>query len=79
MTLNVTLIPSDYGHFGYKFDRPAKTSRAKVITDTGCQSTLMGMDIVHRLGYKKTDLVQTKMHMVGIDKFDINIVGAIIL
>jgi hypothetical protein len=51
VTLQATNVTLDYGHFGYLFDNLAKMSWIKVITDTGCQSTLMGIDMVHQLGY----------------------------
>ena len=77
--LQARVVPSDYAHFGYKFDNPAKSCRVAVITDTGCMSTLIGLNTVYSLGYKKADLIPTKQQMSSIDKNAIDIVGAIIL
>jgi hypothetical protein len=73
------MTPSDYGHFGHQFDNLAKTSIIKVVIDTGCQSTLIVINAVYWFGYKKSDLLPTKMCMVAINTNDIDIIRVIIL
>ena len=50
-----------------------------IIMDTRCMSTLIGLNTVYSLGYKKADLIPMKQQMSSIEKNEIDIVGAIIL
>jgi hypothetical protein len=59
VSLQATLVPSDYTHFGHIFLNPSRTCKVKAVTNTGCESTLIGIDAVHQMGYKKSDLIQT--------------------
>ncbi|RDH89254.1 MAG: hypothetical protein DIZ77_16200 [endosymbiont of Seepiophila jonesi] len=79
VTLQARVVPSDYAHFGYHFSKPARTCQLRVITDTGCQSTIINTEQVHNMGYKKSDLIPTRLRMQAIDTNPIEIIGAIIL
>ena len=47
--------------------------------DTGCQSVLVGIKIIHRLGFKKSDLKPVKTKMSAVNRDVIPILGAVIL
>ena len=79
ITLQARIVPSDYAHFGYRFTKPARTCQLRAITDTGCQSTIMNLEQVHKMGYKKSDLIPTQLRMQAIDTNPIEIIGAIII
>ena len=74
MTLQARVVPSDYAHFGYRFTKPARTCQLRATTDTGCQSTIMNMEQVH-----KTDLIPTQFRMQAVDTNRIEIIRAIII
>ena len=67
ITLHARVVPSDYAHFGYRFTKPARTCQLRAITDSGCQSTIMNLEQVHKMGYTKTDLIPTELRMQAID------------
>ena len=46
--------------------------------DTGCQSVLVGIKIIHRLGFKKWDLIPVKTKMSAVNRDVIPILGAVI-
>ena len=79
ITLQARIVPSGYAHFGYRFTKPARTCQLRAITDTGCQSTIMNLEQVHKMGYKKSDLIPTQLRMQAIDTNPIEIIGAIII
>ena len=66
ITLQARVVPSDYAHFGYRFTKPARTCQLRAITDTCCQSTIMNLEQVHKIGYTKTDLIPTELRMQAI-------------
>ena len=47
--------------------------------DTGCQSVLVGIKIIHRLGFKKSDLIPMKTRISAVNRDVIPILGAVIL
>ena len=47
--------------------------------DTGCQSVLVGIKIIHRLGFKKSDLILVKTKMSAVNRDVTPILGAVIL
>ena len=51
----------------------------KAVTDTGCQSTIIGLHTVCSMGYKQSDLIPTKVRMRAIDQTPIEIKGALLL
>ena len=79
VSLHARVDPSDYAHFGYRFSNPPKGCQIQAVTDTGCQSPIIGLQTVFQMGYKKSDLIPTKVRMKAIDQNLIAIQGAIIL
>ena len=49
------------------------------IADTGCQSCLTGLKVIHRLGLGKSDLVPVTMKMQTANNEGIIILGAVLL
>ena len=49
------------------------------MADTGCQSSLVGVKIIHRLGLKISDLMPVTMKMHEANEKEISILGATIL
>ena len=49
------------------------------MADTGCQSCLADIKVIHRLGLKKSDLIPVTMTMHAANNKGINILGATIL
>lgn len=49
------------------------------MADTGCQSCLEGIKVLHRLGFNRADLIPVTMKMHAANNKGINILDAIIL
>ena len=49
------------------------------MADTGCQSCLAGIKVIHSLNLKRTDLIPVTMKMKAANNKGINILGAAIL
>ena len=54
----------DYAALGFHLERDTKTASLPAMSDTGCQSCLAGLKVIHRLGLRESDLshVTMKMH-----------------
>ena len=78
ITLQARVVPSDYAHFGYRFTKPARTCQLRAITDTGCQSTIMNLEQVHKRATRRVTS-STQRRMQAIDINPIEIIGAIII
>ena len=50
-----------------------------MITDSGCQSTIMPVKTAYSMGLTKLDLIPVRMKMTGAGSDDLGIVGAVIL
>lgn len=58
ITLTTTVNPAHYTALGYKpITSQPKTIRLSAMADTGCQSCLASMKVIHRLGLRDTDLI----------------------
>ena len=57
----------------------SKNIAVSAMADTGCQSCLAGMKLMHRLGMTKKDLIPVNMRMHAANNKSIQILGAIIL
>lgn len=77
--VNIKIVPEDYADLGLDLPAPTLTSQVPAMTDTGCQSCLAGMKIVHRLGMRESDLIPVNMKMHTATNGGINILGAAIL
>ena len=78
ITLTVTTDESDYNHLRLPCPkmRPTKCS---VVADSGCQSALIGLKMIHKFGLKKSSLVPVKGRMSAINGEGIEILGAVFL
>ena len=78
ITLTVTTDESDYNHLRLPCPkmRPTKCS---VVADSGCQSALIGLKMLHKFGLKKSCLVPVKGKMSAINGEGIEILGAVFL
>ena len=77
--LHITANIEDYKALGYKFPTGFRAIHAKVMADTGCQSCLVSMSIVRRMGLTEKDLIPVKMQMHAANSNRIDIIGAVIL
>ena len=73
------LLPDDY----IKLRLPQRPRRAVInidgVTDTGCQSCLVGAHILQKLGISKADLIPVTQRMQAANNSGILILGAILL
>ena len=76
--LNVTVkaVLGDYRALGYKISFPPTARPMNALADTGCQSCLAGMQVLHRLGLNQQDLIPVTMEMHTAIDNDIEILGA---
>ena len=79
LNLQISTSKEDFKKFGYQRKIKPSSSNVKVMADTGCQSCLAGVDILHKLNICTSDLIPTNMRMAAANKRPINILGAIIV
>ena len=77
LRLRLTAEKSDYDHIGATFPQIAP-SHVTVVTDTGAQSCLWGLQDFYRCGFKKSDLIPVLV-MLAANREEIKIEGAILL
>ena len=77
--LYITANSDDYKALGYKFPKGFQAIHAKVMADTGCQSCLVSMSMVRRMGLTEKELIPVKMQMHAANSNRIDILGAVIL
>ena len=78
ITLKAFTDKNDYYHLRLTCPRMRPT-RVNVITDSGCQSSLLGLKTLHMLGLTKSCLVPVKGNMSAINGEGISILGAVFL
>ena len=71
----------DHEKFGSPISKTSipKPLDAMMVTDSGCQSTVIPINTVYSMGLKKSDLLPVKMTMTGAGNDDLGIVGAAVL
>ena len=77
--VTVEVSPSDMAKLGVttaQMDKSAVVSKP-AMADTGCQSTLAGISLLHCLGLQRSDLIQCSMKMSAADEHPIDILGAL--
>jgi len=74
--LRIHTNKSDYGHMNIPY-RHVKSSSVTAITDTGAQSSLMGMKTFKKCGFREIDLVPVKRKMCAANNEGIQIKGAV--
>jgi len=79
VNLNVTASAEDYRAFGYSLQGSLLTASIPAMADTGCQSCLAGVNVLHRLGLRTDDLIPVTMRMHAANKRGIKILGATFL
>lgn len=73
------LLPSNYDSL--KIARRPRRAQCAIegMPDTGCQSCLSGMNILHKLGMSRKNLIPVSQRMQAANKSGIHILGAILL
>lgn len=81
--INVTarIDPKDYENLKIdsKVTPKTKTATVTAMADTGCQSCLAGIKVLHRLGISERHLIPVTMKMHAANNVGIKILGAVIL
>jgi hypothetical protein len=63
VNITVLALPEDYSAFGVDLSTPSPPTVIPALADTGCQSCLAGLRVIHRIGLSKSDLIPLTMHM----------------
>ena len=80
LTLATTVHPDDYEDLGLKpVTSQPRTATLTAMADTGCQSCLAGMKVIHRLGLNESDLIPVSLRMHAANNNGIKILGAAVL
>jgi hypothetical protein len=79
ITISARVCKDDYTHFGRTLASIPKGGPITAIADTGCQSCLIGLKVVYRLGLRKADLLAVQHRMNAVNRDSINIMGAVLL
>ena len=80
ISLNVSIHPQDHEALGYKpVTATPKSIQLSAMADTGCQSCLVSLSIVRRLGLSEADLIPVTTRMRAANNSGISILGAVIL
>ena len=77
--LRASIRREDYNHFRFPLRVPQGRSFVSAMADTGCQSCLVGLKIVKKLGLSTRDLIPVNIKMHAANNHDIRILGAAIL
>lgn len=79
INVDIQAIPSDTAELGMdpRFNSPTPVASNPCLADTGCQSCLAGVHVLHRLGLKSDDLIQCSMKMSAANENPIDILGAL--
>lgn len=78
-TISAQYIPADVAELGVR--APCTTQSPMVshqgMADTGCQSCLSGVGLLHKLGIAKENVIPVRMKMKAVNNKDIGIIGAL--
>ena len=77
--LQTTVHSEDYAAHGFKGKISQGTASLPAMADTGCQSCLAGVNILHPLGLTEDDLIPVTMKMHAANNNRITILGATVL
>ena len=79
--VSISIHKEDYKQLGFnsKLSTQTKELYTSALADTGCQSCLVGMNIISKFGLKHDHLIPVTMKMHTANDNRINILGAIIL
>ena len=79
VSLTARAHTKDYEELGYRLHTRTRQITIAMTADTGCQSVLVGIKIIHRLGFKKSDLIPVKTKSSAVNRDVIPILEAVIL
>jgi hypothetical protein len=74
--ITVRALPKDYSAFGVDLSTPSAPTIIPAMADTGCQSCLASLRVIHRIGLSKSDLNLVTMRMHTANNDGIKILGA---
>jgi hypothetical protein len=78
ITVTVSTDDKDYQHLSLPTPR-ISPQKVRAVADSGCQSSLMGLETYYSLGFKKSDLVRCESRLSAVNGEKIEILGAIFL
>ena len=73
------MLSEDFITLGFKLHNRPKSIIHRAMANTGCQSCLAGIRVVHRLGLSTGDLIPVTMQMHAANNNGIKILGALVL
>ena len=79
VSVQVSASHKDYQALGFTLHASPKTTTFQAMADTGCQSCLAGVQVLHHLGLNQSDLIPVSMKMHTADNKGIRILGATML
>ena len=79
VSLTARAHTKDYEELGYRLHTRTRQVTIAMTADTGCQSVLVGIKLIHRLGFKKSALIPVKTKTSAVNRDAIPILGAVIL
>ena len=79
VSLTARAHTKDYEELGYRLHTRTRQITTAMTADTGCQSVLVGIKIIHKLGFKKSDLTPVKTKMSAVNRDVIPILVAVFL
>ena len=80
MNIVAKVFPEDYSALGFTLHQKRTTPIVlPAMADTGCQSCLAGLKVMHRLGLRESDLMPVTMQMRTATNLGIRILGATVL
>lgn len=79
VNVTVKIMREDYAALGFDLSTQTMTCHVPAMADTGCQSCLAGIKVIHRLGLRKSDLIPVTMRMHTANNGGNNILGATVL
>ena len=77
--LDICVVEEDYKDLGFELKIRTRPLSLSAMADTGCQSCLIGIGAVSRLGLARENLIPVSMKMHAANNKDIRILGAAIL
>ena len=79
ISISVLAVPSDSANLGVTplFNAPTKSVRYDAMADTGCQSSLAGLELLNTLGLKPSQIIPVHMKMKAANDNNIEILGAL--
>ena len=77
--IDIQILPSDINDIGITphFDSPTPMVTVPAMADTGCQSCLSGITVLHKMGLERRHLIPCTMKMSAANENPIEILGAL--